>query len=61
MRKKEKWTNNENDMHEDVHFPLTQYNYPYTMFVYVNMKNNLYPYKPQFCYIKMGLKGVKII
>ena len=26
-----------------------------------NMKNNVYPYKPQFYYIKVGFKGVKII
>ena len=25
------------------------------------MKNNVYPCKPQFYYIKVGLKGVKII
>ena len=25
------------------------------------MKNNVYPCKPQFYYIKEGLKGVKII
>ena len=26
-----------------------------------NKKNNLYPCKPQFYYIKVGVKGVKII
>ena len=26
-----------------------------------NKKNNVYPCKPQFYYIKMGFKGVKII
>ena len=26
-----------------------------------NKKNNVYPYKPQFYYIKVGFKGVKII
>ena len=25
-----------------------------------NKKNNVYPYKPQFYYIKVGFKGVKI-
>ena len=25
------------------------------------MKNNVYPFKPQFYYIKVGFKGVKII
>ena len=25
------------------------------------MKNNIYPCKPQFYFIKVGLKGVKII
>ena len=25
------------------------------------MKNNIYPCKPQFCYIKMGFKRVKVI
>ena len=24
-------------------------------------KNNVYPYKPQFCYMKVGFKGVKTI
>ena len=35
--------------------------YPQSMFLIRNKKNNLYPYKPQFYYIKVGLKGVKII
>ena len=26
-----------------------------------NMKNNVYPCKPQFYYIKVGFNGVKII
>ena len=26
-----------------------------------NKKNNVYPWKPQFYYIKVGFKGVKII
>ena len=26
-----------------------------------NKKNNVYPYKPQFYYMKVGFKGVKII
>ena len=26
-----------------------------------NKKNNVYPCKPQFYYVKVGLKGVKII
>ena len=26
-----------------------------------NMKNNVYPYKPQFYHIKVGFKGVKTI
>ena len=30
-------------------------------FVSRNKKNNVYPCKPQFYYIKVGLKGVKII
>ena len=29
------------------------------MFLSRNNKNNVYPGKPQFCYIKMGFKGVK--
>ena len=32
-----------------------------TMFLSGNKKNNVYPYKPQFCYIKMGFKGFKTI
>ena len=31
------------------------------MFLSRNKKNNVYPCKPQFYYIKMGFKGVKII
>ena len=30
------------------------------MFLSRNKKNNVYPCKPQFCYIKVGFKGVKI-
>ena len=35
--------------------------YPQSMFFSRNKKNNVYPYKPQFCYRKVGFKGVKII
>ena len=35
--------------------------YPQFMFLSRNKKNNVYPYKPQFYYIKVGFKGVKII
>ena len=35
--------------------------YPQSMFLSRNKKNNVYPSKPQFYYIKMGFKGVKII
>ena len=37
--------------------------YPQSMFLRRNKKNNVYPYKPQFYYIKGGggIKGVKII
>ena len=35
--------------------------YPQSMFLSRNKKNNVYPYKPQFFYIKVGFKGVKII
>ena len=35
--------------------------YPQSMFLSSNKKNNVYPCKPQFYYIKMGFKGVKII
>ena len=35
--------------------------YPQSMFVSRNNKNNVYPCKPQFFYMKMGFKGVKII
>ena len=35
--------------------------YPQSMFSSKNMKNNVYPYKSQFYYIKVGFKGVKII
>ena len=35
--------------------------YPQSMFLSRNVKNNVYPCKPQFYYIKGGFKGVKII
>ena len=35
--------------------------YPQSMFLDRNKKNNGYPCKPQFNYIKVGFKGVKII
>ena len=34
--------------------------YPQSMFLSRNKKNNVYPFKPQFYYIKVGFKGVKI-
>ena len=35
--------------------------YPQSMFLSRNKKDNVYPCKPQFYYIKVGFKGVKII
>ena len=35
--------------------------YPQFMFFSKIRKNNVYPYKPQFYYIKVGFNGVKII
>ena len=35
--------------------------YPQSMFLSRNKKNNAYPCKPQFYYIKVGFKGVLII
>ena len=35
--------------------------YLQSMFLNRNKKNNIYPCKPQFFYIKVGFKGVKII
>ena len=35
--------------------------YPQSMFFSKNKNNNVYLCKPQFCYIKAGYKGVKII
>ena len=35
--------------------------YPQSMFLSRKKKNNVYPCKPQFYYIKLGFKGVKII
>ena len=35
--------------------------YPQSMFFSRNKKNNVYPCKPQFYYIKVGFKGVKSI
>ena len=34
---------------------------PQSMFLSRNKNNNVYPCKPQFYYIKVGFKGVKII
>ena len=34
---------------------------PQFMFLSRNKKNNVYPCKPQFYYIKVGFKGVKIV
>ena len=35
--------------------------YPQSMFLSRNKKNNVYPCKPQFYYIKVGFEGVKIL
>ena len=35
--------------------------YPQSMFLGRNKKNNVFPCKPQFYYIKVGFKGVKTI
>ena len=35
--------------------------YPQSMLLNRNKKNNVYPWKPQFYYIKVGIKGVEII
>ena len=35
--------------------------YPQSMFLSRNKKNNVYSCKPQFYYIKVGFEGVKII
>ena len=35
--------------------------YQQPMFLSRNKKNNVYPCKPQFYYIKVGFKGVNII
>ena len=35
--------------------------YPQSIFSTWNKKNNVYPCKPQFYYIKVGFKGVRII
>ena len=35
--------------------------YPQSMLLSRNKKNNVYPCKPQFYYIKVGFKGVEII
>ena len=35
--------------------------YPQSMFLSRNKKNNVYPCKPRFYHIKVGFKGVNII
>ena len=39
----------------------TSNEYPQSLFLSRNKNNNVYPRKPQFYYIKVGIKGVKII
>ena len=34
--------------------------YPQSVFLSRNKKNNVYPCKPQFYYIKVGFKGVEV-
>ena len=34
--------------------------YPQSLFLSSNKKNNVYPFKPQFYFIKVGFKEVKI-
>ena len=41
--------------------PRRSNEYPQSMFLSRNMKNNVYPCKPQFYYMKVGFKGVRII
>ena len=40
--------------------PVLRNEYPQSMFISRNKKNNVYPCKPQFYYIMFGFKGVKI-
>ena len=35
--------------------------YPQSMFLSRNKKKNVYPFQPQFYYVKVGFNGVKII
>ena len=35
--------------------------YPQSMFLNKSKKNNVYPFKPQFYFIKVRFKGVKIL
>ena len=35
--------------------------YPQSMFLSRNKKNNVYPCQPQFYNIKVGFKGIKVI
>ena len=35
--------------------------YQQSMFLSRNKKDNVYPFKPQFYYIKVGFKGVKFL
>ena len=41
--------------------PPSSNEYPQSMFLCRNKTNNVYPYKPQFYYIKVGFKVVKAI
>ena len=47
--------------HRGLGLGLGSNEYPQSMFLSRNMKNNVYPCKPQFYYIKVGFKGVRVI
>ena len=44
----------------DCGYTLESNEYPQSMFWSKHKKKNVYPCKPQFCYIKVGCKGVYI-
>ena len=62
QKKKENFQIKKSDIfHISAHNLDCSNEYPQSMFFSRNKKYNVYPCKPQFYYIKVGFKGVKII
>ena len=64
-KKKRKFSDKNSDIFhifaQNIDYGYSSNEYPQSIFLSRNKKNNVYPCKPQFYYIKVGLKGVNII